>query len=106
MKANKVVKRLSKIEDLLSDVLERYSTIAPHVAALLQDAKAAVARATDAVDAVKVEDSTIAEAKPQEKPSSGAAPKSARKPGAANRKASQTASRKMPAKRKVATAKA
>ena len=49
MKANKALKRLAKIEALLSDVAERYSASAPHVRDVLQDAKAAVARAKEAL---------------------------------------------------------
>ena len=49
MKANKALKRLAKIEALLSDVTERCSASAPHVRDVLQDAKAAVARAKEAV---------------------------------------------------------
>jgi hypothetical protein len=49
MKANKAVKRLAKIEALMSDVTERYSASAPHIREMLQDAKAAVTRAKEAV---------------------------------------------------------
>ena len=49
MKANKAVKRLAKIEVLMSDVMERYSESAPHIREVLQDAKAAVTRAKEAV---------------------------------------------------------
>jgi hypothetical protein len=49
MKVDKVLKRLVKIEESMSDVLERYSGSAPHIRAALQDAKAAVIRAKDAV---------------------------------------------------------
>jgi hypothetical protein len=48
MKANKALKRLAKIEALMSDVTERYSS-APHIREVLQDAKAAVTRAKEAV---------------------------------------------------------
>ena len=48
MKANKALKRLAKIEVLISDVTERYSS-APHIRETLQDAKAAVTRAKEAV---------------------------------------------------------
>jgi colicin import membrane protein len=51
MKANKALKRLSKIEALLSDVTERYSASGPHIRELLRDAKAAVIRAKKAVQA-------------------------------------------------------
>ena len=47
MKTNKALKRLAKIEALISDMTERYSS-APHIREALQDAKAAVARAKEA----------------------------------------------------------
>ena len=50
MKANKVLKRLAKIEESMSDVMERYSASAPHVLEVLQEAKSAVTRAKDAVN--------------------------------------------------------
>ena len=49
MKANKALNRLAKIEALISDVMERYSASTLHVRDVLQDAKAAVARAKEAV---------------------------------------------------------
>jgi adenylate kinase len=49
MKAKKALKRLSKIEALLSDVTERYSAGAPNMRKVLQDAKAAVTRAKEAM---------------------------------------------------------
>jgi hypothetical protein len=49
MKANKALNRLAKIEALISDVMERYSATTPRVRDVLQDAKAAVARAKEAV---------------------------------------------------------
>jgi hypothetical protein len=49
MKAKKALKRLAKIEALMSDVTERYSASAPHIREVLQDAKAAVNRAKEAV---------------------------------------------------------
>ena len=48
MKANKALRRLTKIESLMSDVTQRYSANAL-VREVLQDAKAAVNRAKDAV---------------------------------------------------------
>lgn len=48
MKANKALKRLTRIETWMSDVRERYSASAP-IRVLLQDAKAAVTRAREAV---------------------------------------------------------
>lgn len=49
MKANKALKRLAKIEALISDVTERYSNGALQIREALQDAKAAFARAKEAV---------------------------------------------------------
>ena len=49
MKTNKALKRLAKIEALMSDVMERYSAGAPDIREMLQDAKAAVTRAKEAV---------------------------------------------------------
>jgi len=49
MKANKALKRLTHVEDLLSDVMERYSASASDIRENLQSAKAAVGRAKDAV---------------------------------------------------------
>jgi len=44
LKANKAIKRLSKIEALVADVTERYSSSAVHVRAALIGAQAAFAR--------------------------------------------------------------
>jgi len=49
MKATKAHRRLTHAEDLVSDVLERYSAGAPDIREKLQDARAAVGRAKDAV---------------------------------------------------------
>jgi hypothetical protein len=49
MKANKALKRLTKIEALISDVTERYSAGARHVREALHEAKATVARVKGAV---------------------------------------------------------
>jgi hypothetical protein len=49
MKANKALKRLTHVEDLMSDVLERYSSSAPDIREKLQDARVAVIRAKEAV---------------------------------------------------------
>ncbi len=50
MKANKALKRLTHAEDLISDVMERFSESAPDIREKLQDAKTAVTRAKDAVN--------------------------------------------------------
>jgi len=49
MKTNKALKRLAKIDGLMSDVAERYS-VAPDIRETFQDAKAAVSRAKEALD--------------------------------------------------------
>jgi hypothetical protein len=49
MKANKALKRLTKIETLMADLTARYSPTAPRTREVLQDAKAAVARAKEAL---------------------------------------------------------
>ena len=49
MKSNKALKRLGKIEALISDVSERYSSGASHIREALQDAMAAFARVKAAV---------------------------------------------------------
>jgi hypothetical protein len=49
MKTNKTLKRLAKIEALISDVSERYSSGASHIRQAFRDAKAAFARVKEAV---------------------------------------------------------
>jgi len=49
MKATKALKRHAHVEDLLSDVMERYSAIASDIQQQLLDAKTAVTRAKEAV---------------------------------------------------------
>jgi hypothetical protein len=49
MKANKALKRLAKIERLMSEVAKRFSTSGPHLRETLNDLKAAVARVKEAV---------------------------------------------------------
>ncbi len=49
MKANKALKRLAKIEASMSDLAKRFLPSAPHIREVLQDAKAAVIRAKEAV---------------------------------------------------------
>jgi len=51
MKANKALKRIAKIEDLTLEVMQRLSKATPHVAELLKDLKAAVARVKKSVSA-------------------------------------------------------
>ena len=49
MKANKALKRLAKVELFLTDVIKRYTPSAPTVRGILEDAKAAIGRAKEAV---------------------------------------------------------
>lgn len=49
MKATKALKRLASIEARLADVIERYAATEPATKTVLQDAKAAVLRAKEAV---------------------------------------------------------
>jgi hypothetical protein len=49
MKANKALKRLAKIETLMSDVAERFSASAPHLREALKDLKAAMLSVKEAV---------------------------------------------------------
>jgi len=57
MKATKALKRLAKIEALMSDVTEKYVTPAPALRKALRDAMAAV---TVAKEAVSLEASPVA----------------------------------------------
>jgi hypothetical protein len=65
MKAKKALKRLARIEELLSDLTVRYSPDAPAFQEALQDAKAAVARAKEATTL----DASSGTAKPPKPPS-------------------------------------
>ncbi|HVO98376.1 MAG TPA: hypothetical protein VMT15_09935 [Bryobacteraceae bacterium] len=49
MKTNKALKRLAKIEVLLSGLMERYASGAAHVQAALRDARAALGQVKEAV---------------------------------------------------------
>lgn len=59
----KALKRLTKIEALISDVTERYSETALHIGELLQDAKGAITRAKDAVSLQASNEETSAQQK-------------------------------------------
>jgi hypothetical protein len=63
MKANKALKRLTHVEDLLSDVMERYSAGASDIRENLQSAKAAVGRARDTVSLQEGSEKTSARKK-------------------------------------------
>jgi hypothetical protein len=60
MKVNKAVKRIAHAEDLISDILERSSDLAPDIRQQLLDAKAAVGRAKDAVSSQASSEKTSA----------------------------------------------
>jgi DNA-binding protein HU-beta len=108
MKANKALKRLNKIEALISDVTERYLARAPHIRDVLQDAKAAVTRAKEAVS---LQASSGAAKNPpvkHSKPTSKATPeisKPKRKLSAAGRKAIIAATKKRWALKRAEAAK-
>ena len=87
MKANKALKRLSKIETLMSVVSERYSAGESHIREMLQDAKSAVARVKEAVS---LQASSV----------------KAKKPAKPKRKAGQEAPRRRRAHARAAVAKA
>jgi hypothetical protein len=63
MKANKALKRLTHVEDLISDVIDRYSAGASDIRENLQSAKAAVGRAKDAVNVQESSEKTSARKK-------------------------------------------
>jgi hypothetical protein len=50
MKAKKALKRLTRVEALLSDVVDQYDAIEPSARELLDSAKASVVRAKETVD--------------------------------------------------------
>jgi hypothetical protein len=63
MKATKALKRLTHVEDLMTDVMERYSAGAPDIQQNLLDAKAAVSRAKEAVSLQSSSETTSARKK-------------------------------------------
>ena len=85
MKANKALKRLTKIERAISNLVTRYSPTAVHAKELLELAKTAVARAKEAVGL---------------QASSGTAKKTVKKTGAKKAAAARkkTAAKKAPVK--------
>jgi hypothetical protein len=88
MKANKALKRLTKIDASLSDLIDRYAASERRVKELLHDAKASVLRAKEAVS---LQISTRTATKPHvrhiEQPPLQATSKPKRKLSAAGRKA-------------------
>ena len=109
MKANKALKRLAKIEALMSDVTERYSASGPHIRRVLQDAKEAITQAKEAVS-LQASTGTAKNARVKDsKPPSKATPepsKPKRKLSAAGRKAIIAATKKRWALKRAEAAKA
>jgi hypothetical protein len=99
MKAKKVLKRISKIEALMSRVTERSSASAPHIQELIRDAKAAVIRAKEAVQASLETPKTPSEHPPKATPNSS---KPKRRLSAAGRKAISAANKKRWAAKRAA----
>lgn len=102
MKANKTLKRLVKIETLLSDVKARYSVKSSGLRQVLQDATAAIARVKEIVSsqiAVKA-DRGARKAVPAKKKTTV---KKTGAKGTASKSAKKNASRKKRAKKKAAT---
>lgn len=104
MKTNKALKRLAKIEALMSAVTKRYSASTPHTRKALQDVKAAVTRAMEAVSlqasAGKAKNPPV---KPSKRPSKATPElsKPERKLSAAGRKAISVAAKKRWAAKRV-----
>jgi hypothetical protein len=103
MKANKALKRLNKIEALISKVTERSSASTPHIRELLQDAKAAVIRAKEAVQASSTSSGEAFSANIE---SHAGTLKTKRKLSAAGRKAISEATKKRWAAKRAAAKKA
>ena len=99
MKANKALKRLAKIEALMSEVTERYSS-APHIREVLQDAEAAVIRAKAAVSLEASSRTATSRPVQHSKPPSKATPEPAKPRGKlrAGRKAIIAPTKKAPVK--------
>ena len=108
MKANKALKRLAKIEALISNVTERYSANAPAVRQVLQDAKTAVARAKEAMSLLVSSRTAKNHPAKHSEPPSTATPQSAkpkRRLSAAGRKAVQEALKRRRALKRAEPAK-
>jgi colicin import membrane protein len=103
MKANKALKRLAKIEASMSNVAARYSASEPHTQEVLQDAKAAVARAREAVQASSR--AVKNPAKPKRKLSAAPRRRRAQKRAAAGQ-AGRAAKKAAPVRKKAAVKKA
>jgi len=87
MKATKALKRLAKIEALISDVSERYSSGGSHIRETIQDAMAAFAR-------VKAAISSSTAKHPPGKRKKAAAKKTAKKSAPIKKVAKQAAAKK------------
>jgi hypothetical protein len=109
MKTNKALKRLAKIEALMSDVTERYSASAPHIRQVLEDAREAITQAKEAVS-LQASTGTAKNARVKDsKPPLKATPepsKPKRKLSAAGRKAIIAATKKRWALKRAEAAKA
>jgi hypothetical protein len=90
MKANKALKRMAKIESLMSDVAERFSASAPHLREALKDLKAAM---LSVKETVKVQASPAAK-KAEPKKAARAGKKAVAKKRAPLRKAAKKAALK------------
>jgi len=103
MKANKALKRLNKIEALISRLTERVSAGSPHIREMLGDVKAAVIRAKEAVQASsgKVKNPPVKHPQPTSKATPEPS-KPKRKLSAAGRKAISEATKKRWAAKKAA----
>jgi len=103
MKAKKILRRMGKIEALISEVTERSSASVPHIQELLRDAKAAVARAKGAVQASagKAKNPTVKHSEPTSKAMPEPS-KPRRQLSAAGRKAISEATKKRWAAKKAA----
>ncbi len=102
MKANKALKRLAKIEALISDVSERYSSGPSHVREAIQDAMAAFARVKAVVNSQAARRPPVKLKKVAAK-NAGAKAKQKRRLSAAGRKAIQEARRRWAKKRAATT---
>ena len=105
MKANKALKRLSKIETLMSVVSERYSAGESHIREMLQDAKAAVARVKEAVSLQASSVKAKKPAKPKRKAGQGAPRRRRAHARAAVAKAAPATRKVAPARKKAAVKK-
>jgi hypothetical protein len=94
MKANKALKRLTKIEELLSDVKARYSVAAPDLRQAIQNAGSAIAQAKEIVSL-----QAAAKADRGAKKAAPARTKTAVKTEAANATKAESAKKRAPIKK-------